>query len=87
MVLAVPSAVMADPKWKAEEDNGRVTWRTLLSFDATEALLQGLKEDPSRVGLRRELSSPGFKLDGAGGRVEFKRNGSACAPREMRVDF
>ncbi len=89
MVLAVPSAVMADPKWKAEEDNGRVTWRTLLSFDATEALLQGLKEDPSRVGLRRELSSPGFKLDGAGGRVEFKRNGDlkgGVALVEVRVN-
>ncbi len=51
-----------------------VNWRTASSYDATMALVQGLRQlgdNPSREGLKQVLSSDGFSAPGATGSVEF----------------
>lgn len=75
MILAVPSATAQRPAWLGELGDNRVTWRTLLAYDATEVVLEGLGADWSRAGVKRALSAPDFALDGAGGPVRFEENG------------
>ncbi|MGB3533291.1 MAG: ABC transporter substrate-binding protein [Microcoleaceae cyanobacterium] len=56
--------------WKTES----VNWRTASSYDATQALVKGLKQlgnKPTREGLKQVLSSNDFSIQGATGTVEF----------------
>ena len=59
-------------------DRDQVNWRTAMSYDATVAIIEGLKGingNPTRQGLQQVLSSPNFSAEGAVGKVEFDRNG------------
>ncbi len=51
-----------------------VNWRTATSYDATQALVGGLKQlgnKPTREGLKKVLFSDNFSVQGATGTVEF----------------
>jgi hypothetical protein len=51
-----------------------VNWRTANSYDATMALVEGLRQledNPTREGLKKVLSSDEFSVEGATGIVEF----------------
>lgn len=56
--------------WGAE-----VGWRSATSYDATKAILEGLKLYPSREQLATVLKNPGFAVDGATGKVQFLSTG------------
>jgi len=84
MVIAVPWHVEsnhdpdflqgAEELWKLED----VTWRTATAYDATQALIEGLKNlsgSPNRNKLQQELSRNDFSAKGATGKVEFDSSG------------
>ncbi|MEL7039848.1 MAG: ABC transporter substrate-binding protein, partial [Cyanobacteria bacterium J06592_8] len=51
-----------------------VNWRTASSYDATQALVEGLRQlgkNPTRKGLKQILSQGDFSVQGATGLVEF----------------
>ena len=60
---------------------GEVNWRSATAYDAVEAIITGLKQDMTRDGLQKALSSSGFSANGATGAVQFlpsgDRNGAA----------
>jgi len=80
MVLAVPWHILGDPDaefpkvanrlWGAE-----VSWRTALAYDATQALIAGLKREPTRKGIQETLLASGFSVPGAGGEIRFLPSG------------
>ncbi len=52
-----------------------VNWRTAMAYDATCAIIEGLKHsDGTREGLQKALRSDGFSADGAGEKVKFDHN-------------
>ena len=57
------------------------TWRTAMAYDATQAILTGLQQSPTRVGLEKTLASEKFSAQGATGNIQFlpsgDRNGAA----------
>ncbi len=72
MVLAVPSIekspfqAQASALWGME-----VNWRTILAYDATQALLAAIRQSPTRQGMQRILTDPKFTTPGAMGPVSF----------------
>jgi branched-chain amino acid transport system substrate-binding protein len=54
---------------------GEVSWRTALAYDATQALIEAIKKEPTRSGVRNALISDNFKFVGASGNVQFEKNG------------
>ncbi|MGB3208715.1 MAG: ABC transporter substrate-binding protein [Crinalium sp.] len=57
--------------WKAE-----VNWRTATDYDATLAIITGLKKNPTREGLKNELRSRSFVAPGgANGDIKFAPTG------------
>jgi ABC-type branched-subunit amino acid transport system substrate-binding protein len=68
---------------KAKElwgNNVGITWRTAMSYDATQVIIEGLKRipssrQPSRGELQKIISNSEFKIDGATGRVRFMPSG------------
>jgi branched-chain amino acid transport system substrate-binding protein len=53
---------------------GEVNWRTATAYDATQAIIKGLRSingSPDRKQLRQALSRPNFSADSATGKVEF----------------
>ena len=65
-----PFAKNAEKLWK-----GVVNWRTATSYDATQAIISGLKQNPTRNGLQQAISQQGFSIDGATGKVKFLPSG------------
>jgi branched-chain amino acid transport system substrate-binding protein len=70
MVIAIP--------WHRHnsslEENARelfgqvnISWRTAMAYDAAQAVITGLAENPTREGLRQALSRPNFRADGSTG--------------------
>jgi branched-chain amino acid transport system substrate-binding protein len=80
MIIAVPWHILSDPQsayakssqqlWK-----GTVNWRTAMSDDAAVALVEALKRNPSRSGLRDALVAADFAPQGATGAVRFRTSG------------
>ncbi|MFM6192060.1 ABC transporter substrate-binding protein, partial [Planktothrix sp.] len=79
MVVAVPWHILASQTdfpetsrslWKAD-----VNWRTAMSYDATKALIEGLKNNPTREGLAQSLRSKDFTAKGETGEVQFNQFG------------
>jgi branched-chain amino acid transport system substrate-binding protein len=50
-------------------------WRTAMAFDATKAIIQGLKAGTTREQLFQSLSNANFSFQGATGKVEFLPSG------------
>lgn len=80
MVLAVPWHIAADrtadfPKMARQLWGGDVSWRTAMTYDASQALIQALKTAQDRSGIQAALISPEFTAEGASGTVRFLRSG------------
>ena len=86
MVLIVswhPTAIPGNPfpDRAAKLWGGPVNWRTAMAYDATKVIITGLRQSNTRDELQKLLSSPGFSVKGATGKIEFlpsgDRNGEA----------
>jgi branched-chain amino acid transport system substrate-binding protein len=80
MVLAVPWYPRALPgnSFLAESKKlwgAAVNWRTAMAFDATQAVLVGLRQGQSREKLFQALSNSEFAFNGATGRIQFLPSG------------
>jgi branched-chain amino acid transport system substrate-binding protein len=95
MVVAVPwnptagigksFAMDATKLWGKNVDwrTGNLTWRTAMAYDATQAIIQGIKTweqeqgKPPREWLTNKLASKNFSVNGVTGKVSFEgdRNG------------
>ena len=92
--IATQSSFLNDAKelWKKEDLNYTiVTWRTAMSYDATQTIIKGLKQNPTRKGLQKALSDKNFFVNGATGKVEFE-NGErkikqVLQPKEFLVEI
>ncbi len=88
MVLAVPS-YQAEISKSAFQKQAKtlwgspVRWRTVLAYDATEALIGALQRTPTRNGIRRSLASPDFAVMGAIHQVKFSESGDRPIDLEL----
>lgn len=85
MVLAVPWHLLANPnaifpKQAARLWGGDVNWRTAMAYDATQAILSGLKQDSTREGLQKMLADPNFSANGSAGKIQFQPSGDRNSP-------
>jgi WD40 repeat protein len=62
-----------------------VSWRTALSYDATQALIAALNQNPTRQGVAQALRSETFSIDGATGKVQFLPSGDRANPLSQLV--
>jgi len=76
IVLAVPVDVTNTPFLRQATTlwgkSDLISWRTALAYDATQALIKGLSQSPTRDGVYRALSEPDFSVPGAKGVVSFQ---------------
>lgn len=96
MVLAVPwhpAAIPGNsfPSNAAKLWGGAVNWRTAMAYDATQAIIAGLRQNNNtRDGLQKTLSSPNFRVNGVTGTIQFlpsgDRNGSAILVKVQPSD-
>lgn len=80
MVLSVawhPSAIPGSsfPTNAKRFWGGSGNWRTAMAYDATQAIIVGLKSEQTREKLQKALSNPGFSVKGATGVVQFLPSG------------
>jgi branched-chain amino acid transport system substrate-binding protein len=80
MVVAVPWHVLSNSQSQFVQNSrqlwgGDVNWRTAMAYDATIALIEGLRRNPNRAGLEQALSSPDFSAQGATGTLRFLPSG------------
>lgn len=54
---------------------GTVNWRTANGYDATQAIITALQQDPTRIGIRNTLRSASFSASGATAEVQFLPTG------------
>lgn len=80
LVLPVPWHPETNPG-SSFPDNARqrwggiVNWRTATSFDATQAIVAGLRQSNTRQGLQQALRNPSFSTAGASEEVKFLPTG------------
>ena len=76
MVLAVPLIEQSPFQAQAAALWGiGANWRTILAYDATQALLAAMRQAPTRPGMQRALADPKFAVAGATGSVSFTPSG------------
>jgi ABC-type branched-subunit amino acid transport system substrate-binding protein/predicted Ser/Thr protein kinase len=88
MVLAVPSYHFEISKSAFQKQaktlwGSPVRWRTVLAYDATEALIGALQRTSTRNGIRRSLASPDFSVMGAIHPVKFSESGDRTIDLEL----
>ncbi|MEH2120356.1 ABC transporter substrate-binding protein [Nostoc sp.] len=88
MVVAVPWHIDSDPKSDFPQKSrqlwgGDVSWRSALSYDATVALIEALKRNPTRSGVQQALFSSDFSATGASGTIRFLASGDRNAPVQL----
>ena len=88
MVLAVSWHIDSDPKSDFPQKSrqlwgGDVSWRSALSYDATVALIEALKRNPTRSGVQQALASSDFSATGASGTIRFLASGDRNAPVQL----
>jgi branched-chain amino acid transport system substrate-binding protein len=54
---------------------GDVNWRSATAYDATQAIVAGLRQSTTRDGLQKALSNPSFSATGAGEKIQFQSSG------------
>ncbi len=60
---------------------GSVNWRTAMAYDATQAIITGLRKGKNtREGLKKVLSDDKFSVDGATGKIRFPVKGNRETP-------
>ena len=52
---------------------GQVNWRTAMAYDATQAVIQGLKQSDNRAELKSVLTAPDFSVRGVTGKFRFQQ--------------
>ncbi|WP_071191785.1 hypothetical protein [Trichormus sp. NMC-1] len=52
-----------------------MNWRTATSYDATLAIVAGLKISNNRYELQNKLHDSSFSVDGATGKIQFSKSG------------
>lgn len=90
MVVAVPWIIASNlqsPFVRSSQQlwGGDVNWRTAMSYDAVEALLAGIQQNPTRQGIQQTLSNPSFELQGATGAIRFLSSGDRNQPMQLTV--
>ncbi|WAL58642.1 ABC transporter substrate-binding protein [Thermocoleostomius sinensis] len=90
MVVAVPwiiSSNLQSPFVQSSQSlwGGDVNWRTAMAYDAAAVLIEGLRQNPTREGLRQALSDPSFEVEGATGMVRFLSSGDRNQPMQLTV--
>ncbi|EGK84345.1 ABC transporter substrate-binding protein [Microcoleus vaginatus PCC 9802] len=63
------------PKNASQRWGGVVNWRTAMSFDATQAVIAGLRQSNTREGLQQALRNPNFSTPGSSEDVKFLPTG------------
>ncbi len=63
------------PKNASQRWGGVVSWRTAMSFDATQAVIAGLRQSNTRFGLQQALRNPNFSTPGSSEDVKFLPTG------------
>ncbi|MEG4502220.1 ABC transporter substrate-binding protein [Microcoleus sp. F6_B4] len=76
LVLPVPWHPETNPGSRFPENSrqrwgGIVNWRTATSFDATQAVIAGLRQSNTRFGLQQALRNPNFSAAGSSEDVKF----------------
>jgi branched-chain amino acid transport system substrate-binding protein len=70
--------------------NTQMSWRSAMSYDATKAIIEGLRRmdnNPTRERLQQVLSAPDFSAPGAAGKVEFDENGDRKITPENNAEL
>ncbi|GCA79339.1 ABC transporter substrate-binding protein [Microcystis aeruginosa] len=80
MVVAVAWHLAANPNSPFVNNSrqlwqGDVNWRTATAYDATQALIAGIKAESSREGVQQALRSSNFSVPGATNPVRFLPSG------------
>ncbi|ELS04003.1 ABC-type branched-chain amino acid transport system, periplasmic component [Xenococcus sp. PCC 7305] len=70
--------VQARSLWEAE-----IGWRTALAYDATQALITAIKNNPSRVGVQQALTQFSFIANGASDNITFLPSGDRLSTVEL----
>ena len=88
MVVAIPWHIDAspDPSFPGSSRNlwnATVNWRTALSYDAVQAIAEGLRTNPSREGVQQALKSSNFQTNGASGAIRFLPSGDRNASIQL----
>ena len=88
MVVAAPWAALSHTKseflvnaralWGEE-----VGWRTALAYDATQALITAIANNPTRIGVQQALTKFNFSANGASGTVNFLPSGDRTSAVEL----
>ncbi len=60
-----------------------VGWRAALAYDATQALIAAMEQNPTRGGIQQALSKFGFAANGASGTVSFLPSGDRLTDVEL----
>ncbi|MDJ0714093.1 MAG: ABC transporter substrate-binding protein [Prochloraceae cyanobacterium] len=77
MIIAIPWHIdrVMEPDFSSLSKKlwrtSRVSWRTILAYDATKSLIAAIEINPTRDGIKEELSNPDFSITGASGKIEF----------------
>lgn len=69
-----------------KDSEDKVTWRTATTYDATKLLIEALKENPSREGVRQYLSRLKSNIlydKGVTGHIKFKANGDRAGESKL----
>jgi branched-chain amino acid transport system substrate-binding protein len=79
-VVAVPWHIDADPQSPYVQNSQKlwraaVNWRSAMSYDATIALVEAMKRNPTRSGIRDVLVANDFAPQGGSGIVKFRTSG------------
>ncbi|MBP0017416.1 MAG: amino acid ABC transporter substrate-binding protein [Cyanobacteria bacterium SBLK] len=80
MVLAVPWHILGNPEAEFPKTSqqlwgGAVNWRTAMAYDATQAFIAALKQNPTREGIQATFANPQFSAEGATGEIRFLPSG------------
>jgi len=80
VIVAVPWHILANPDSAFRQEatqlwRGDVNWRTAMAYDATQALIAAIQQQPDRTGVKLALSESGFSAEGATGTIKFLPSG------------
>jgi len=88
MVLPIPWHIDSDPTaaftqtsrqlWGAD-----VNWATALTYDSTQALIQAVRQAPSRAGIQQVLASSDFTAPGVREPIRFTPSGDRSASLQL----
>lgn len=90
MAVAVPWVLLSNPQSRFAQSarsfwGGDVNWRTAMAYDATQALVGAMQQNPTREGIQQALTSPNFSIRGATGSVRFLPSGDRNQPMQLVV--